>query len=290
MTSLRREILSLFPGIDLLGRTFEEAGYCVVRGPDVLWGGDIRRFEPRAGHYWGVIGGPPCQDFSSLRRTEATGYGLEMLAEFQRCVVTAEPEWWLMENVARVPDLVIHGWHWQRLDVDQGWFCDVTRLRHFQFGSRSGVTLHIDKPDRVTLRGVTREGAALANDSRSFRELCRLQGLLDDFELPGFTREEAKRAVGNGVPLQLGRVIARAVTEAYVTDRVVTLQRTLDGGAEPAWRCACGCGRRLTGKHRYYDFACRKRAQRRRDATQSRDPRDGSSHAPNFSSSSAFQK
>ena len=152
MTTQRRPtgagapILSLFPGIDLLGRAFEEAGYCVARGPDLLWGGDIRRFEPPAGHYWGVIAGPPCQDFSSLRRSELTGYGLEMLAEFRRCVVTAEPEWWLMENVARVPDLVIHGWHWQRLDVNQGWFCDVTRLRHFQFGSRSGVTLHVDKP------------------------------------------------------------------------------------------------------------------------------------------------
>lgn len=39
-------ILSLFPGIDLLGRAFEELGACVVRGPDLLWGGDIRAFSP----------------------------------------------------------------------------------------------------------------------------------------------------------------------------------------------------------------------------------------------------
>ena len=36
-------VLSVFPGIDLLGRAFEEQEYCVVRGPDLLWGGVKRR-------------------------------------------------------------------------------------------------------------------------------------------------------------------------------------------------------------------------------------------------------
>ena len=34
-------MLSLFPGIGLLDMAFEEEGFCVVRGPDLLWGGDI---------------------------------------------------------------------------------------------------------------------------------------------------------------------------------------------------------------------------------------------------------
>src|SRR5713226_9467971 len=59
-------VLSLFPGIGLLDMAFEEEGFCVVRGPDVLWGGDIRRFHPPAGVFAGVIGGPPCQAFSRL--------------------------------------------------------------------------------------------------------------------------------------------------------------------------------------------------------------------------------
>ena len=54
-----RLILSVFPGIDLLGTAFEPEGFCVVRGPDLLWGGDIRRFSRPAGHFCGVIGGPP---------------------------------------------------------------------------------------------------------------------------------------------------------------------------------------------------------------------------------------
>lgn len=54
-------VLSLFPGIGLLDMAFCEEGFCVVRGPDLLWGGDIRKFHPPAGRFDGVIGGPPCQ-------------------------------------------------------------------------------------------------------------------------------------------------------------------------------------------------------------------------------------
>lgn len=285
-----RLILSIFPGIDLLGRAFEEAGFCIVRGPDLLWGGDIRAFDPPAGVFWGVIGGPPCQDFSSLRRSEPTGYGLEMLEQFRRVVTAAQPEWWLMENVARVPDIEIGYYVTQRLDINQVWYCDVTRLRHVQFGSKSGRLLSVTRrrvtdvtvqsvtdvtlPGSVTPvtrrdtgvipRGVTSvEGAALASDSRPFRELCRLQGLPDDFDLPPFLMAEKKRAVGNGVPLPMGRALAQAVIDAY--SNPVVLQRDLAGGVTPAGRCACGCGREVSGKALYYDFSCRKRAQRKRD-------------------------
>lgn len=300
-----RRVLSLFPGIGLLDRAFEESRYAVFRRPDVIWGGDIRRFFPPKGAFDGVIGGPPCQDFSSLRRTEPTGNGLEMLEQFRRIVSTVEPEWFLCENVARVPDIEIPGYHIQRIDVDQKWFCDVSRLRHIQFGSRSGRLLHIDRQvghaaaaarheadsrdllaasgERVLFAGEFEtpgdlvgadepgrviEGAALASDNRPFEELCRLQGLPEGFDLPGMKVEAKKRAVGNGVPLPMGLALARAVTTAYARSEV-TLQRTLDGGSEPHGVCACGCGRRVTGRHRYYDFSCRKRAQRKRDSARS---------------------
>lgn len=50
-------MLSVFPGIDLLGRAFESEGFCVVRGLDLLWGGDVRTFHPPRGVFWGMIGG-----------------------------------------------------------------------------------------------------------------------------------------------------------------------------------------------------------------------------------------
>jgi DNA (cytosine-5)-methyltransferase 1 len=260
-------LLSIFPGIDLLGRAFEEAGFCVVRGPDLLWGGDIRAFHPPPGVFWGVIGGPPCQDFSSLRRSEPTGYGLEMLDQFRRVVTEAQPEWWLLENVARVPNCDVAGYVTQRLDINQSWYCDVTRLRHVQFGSQSGRLLNVSRRvTDVTHRGVT-QGAALANDDRPFRELCRLQGLPDDFDLPPFLAAEKKRAVGNGVPLQMGRALAQAVIEAY-TAPIVT-QLSLEGEIVRVDVCACGCGRVVTRRSKYYDFSCRKRAQRKRDLARS---------------------
>lgn len=266
-------VLSLFPNIGLLDMAFEELGFCVVRGPDVLWGGDIRRFHPPSGVFQGVIGGPPCQDFSSLRRKAPTGYGLEMLEEFAQCVIEAQPEWWLMENVARVPSVTTlqghifaelgHTYAVQRIDINQGWYCDVTRLRHIQFGSKSGRMLQI--PRGKTTPGS--QGAALANDPRSFEELCRLQGLPEGFDLPGFLASEKKRAVGNGVPIPMGRVLAQAVIDAY--SQVFIVQRDLAGQVTPAFVCRCGCGRHVTGKAKYYDYSCRKRAQRKRDAARS---------------------
>lgn len=253
-------VLSLFPGVDLLGRAFEAEGFCIVRGPDLLWGGDIRRFDPPAGVFCGIVGGSPCQDFSQARRAPPTGLGRQLMRQFARVVKAAQPAWWLLENVARAPDLRIAGYGYQRIDVNQGWYCGVSRLRHFQFGSLGGERLDIPRGDPV--RGA--EPAALAHDGRSFRELCRLQGLPDDYDLPGFTVEQKKVAVGNGVPMPMGRTVARAVRRAFSLS--VSGQ---EPPPIPATRrsCACGCGRSVGGKQgrqRYYSAACRKRAERQR--------------------------
>lgn len=253
-------ILSLFPGIGLLDRAFEDAGFCVVRGPDLLWGGDIMKFHPPAGHFWGVIGGPPCQEFSRLRRSPPTGYGLKMLSEFARCVTEATPEWWLMENVDRVVDVTVPGYVTQRLDVDNAWFplAKSRRLRHIQFGSKSGFTIDITSQP---MRDCDLPGAALANDKRSFPELCHLQGLPDDFDLPPFLAEAKKVAVGNGVPVPMGRALAGSIIKAYT---LKTRGKT----------CACGCGRRVTSNSKYAanadgnTQACRKRAERKRKKTE----------------------
>src|SRR5262245_1946498 len=135
IAALRGTVLSLFPGIDLLGRGFEAEGYCVVRGPDPIYGGDIRDFRALPGRFEGVIGGPPCQDFSRARRSAPTGQGVEMLEHFARVVTEAAPAWWLMENVPSVPDVVIPGYSHLRIDLD-ALDCGMaqSRLRHFQYG------------------------------------------------------------------------------------------------------------------------------------------------------------
>jgi hypothetical protein len=76
-------------------RVFEERGFTVVRGPDLLWGDDIRDFHPQPGHFGGIIGDPPCQAFSRLRHILAHhGYQLSpnLIPEFERCVREAQHE------------------------------------------------------------------------------------------------------------------------------------------------------------------------------------------------------
>lgn len=102
-------ILSLFPGLDLLGMAFEQEGFCVVAGPDVCWGRDIRDFHPPEGIFDGVIGGDPCQSHSRLANlVRAKGFEPrfgDLSGEFQRIVEETKPRWFLRENVPRAPDI-----------------------------------------------------------------------------------------------------------------------------------------------------------------------------------------
>ncbi|MBL1294484.1 MAG: DNA cytosine methyltransferase [Thiotrichales bacterium] len=255
-------VLSLFSGIGLLDRAFKEAGFCVVSAGDLILGQDIRNFKAIANKFDGIIGGSPCQDFSTLKRDKGT-YSLEMVDEFMRVVKEAEPSWWLLENVKGVPDVVIDDYSHQRIDINQGWYSDTSRLRHIQFGSKDD--LYLDIP-RGSMEGVE-NSCALASDDRSFRELCYLQGLEDSFDLPDFNVAGKKKAVGNGVPLVIGRVLADAVKIA------TNMSQTIDQGpshkssaADSHERCPCGCKRVLIGRKKYYDSSCRKRAQRKRES------------------------
>lgn len=134
-------VLSIFPGIGILDRGFEEEGFCVVRGPDLLWGGDIRRFHPPAGVFQGVIGGPPCQTFSSLANlVRARGYEPRfgnLIPEFERCVLEAQPEWFLMENVPSAPAAKVAGYGIHSFLFDNVWLGEEQRRRRrFSFGAR----------------------------------------------------------------------------------------------------------------------------------------------------------
>jgi DNA (cytosine-5)-methyltransferase 1 len=241
-------VLSLFPGIDILGRGFENRGFCIVRGPDLLWGGEIRRFHVPADVFPGIIGGSPCQDFSKARRAAPTGEGLELIDEFRRVVMEAAPDWFLLENVPQVPDIVIPGYAVQRFDLHASEVgLNQNRLRHFQYGNRAGLCLRLDRPARRS-RDVD-PCVVASNDRRTWADKCRLQGLPEDFDLPGMTRAGRHRAVGNGVPVQMAEFIALAIMSP-VDPAVVRL-------------CACGCGRPVDGKRRAALAACRQRLHRR---------------------------
>lgn len=248
-----RLVLSIFPGIDLLGRAFEEQGDCVVRGPDLLWGGDVRAFFPPAGSFTGIIGGSPCQDFSAARRSRPTGAGMAMLQEFCRCVECAAPEWFLLENVTQCPDIQPSGYTVQRFFLNAR-ECGSRQHRHrrFQFGSLNGVGLVIPPPipplGPAAPTVMATEGGRKRR--RSWSEFVQLQGLPASFDLPGLPIGMKYRAVGNGVPLEMGRVLAIAIHRRHVTrnERV----------------CVCECGRVPPANAQHHSATCRKRMERRR--------------------------
>jgi len=253
-------VLSLFPGVDLFGEAFRLAGCSVVTGPEKLFGRDIRDFHGVPGRFDLVIGGPPCQDFSSSRRGPPSGLGVEMLRHFLRIVAECDPPAFVLENVPRVPDARLDGYQVQRFDL---WDAECggrqLRCRHFQYGDRRGW---ICRPKRqpVTPRGtvrgaVTRQVAvAMASqpwqNGRSFRDHCRAQGLPGSFRAPGLRKRALWWAIGNAVPLGMGLVAAEAVLAA--------------GPRDHAADCLCGCGRLVSPRAVTATAACRKRMERLR--------------------------
>jgi DNA (cytosine-5)-methyltransferase 1 len=232
-------VLSLFPGIGLLDMAFELEGFCVVRGPDVFWGGDIRRFHPPAGVFDGVIGGPPCQAFSSLvHLVHANGKEVRfgnLIPEFQRCVDEAQPHWFVMENVPAAPPAVVADYFIKAQVLNNRWLGDIQdRKRRITFGNRDRRSIWYDEslfeplayartvtsnsggrgPGQVSSSGTGR-GASGQGHRFTLPDALRLQGLPEDFlaDAP-FTADGKLKAVANGVPLTMGRAIARAVKRA----------------------------------------------------------------------------
>lgn len=248
-------VLSLFPGIGLLDMAFEEEGFCVVRGPDLLWGGDIRRFHPPAGRFDGVIGGPPCQAFSRFRflNPKAGKHG-DLIPEFERIAVRTRPAWFLMENVPAAPEPRVAGYKVHSILLNNRWCphgdvgAEQERVRRFSFGTVAGLRLRpalsaLDaplstqaitgdgrrvpvklggsgrlkatlKPPTVTASDTPGPGRRGKGNYMGWQEKARLQGLPEDFDLPPFTVSAKHTAIGNGVPLPMGRAMAKAVKAA----------------------------------------------------------------------------
>lgn len=224
-------VLSLFPGIGLLDRAFEQEGFCVVRGPDLIWGGDVRLFHPPAGRFDGVIGGPPCQKFSTAARQRPGIKRLNLIPEFERCVFEARPDWFVMENVRGAPIPKVEGCQVNAVLVNNRLFGEEqNRVRRFSFGGMGRLlALQFDPDDIAIFENPVYEYCVTASDhtggnwdnsrrgkGRTWRKMAELQGLPDDFDIPPFKREALGKAIGNGVPLPMGRAVAKAVKRALL--------------------------------------------------------------------------
>jgi DNA (cytosine-5)-methyltransferase 1 len=260
-------VLSIFPGGGLLDHAFSEY-FTVVRGPDKLWGGDIRTFHPPAGCWDGVLGADPCQAHTGLANL-LRAKGLEprfgdLTSEFERVVEAAQPAWFLRENSRNAPDVAPEGYDVSSflldnstLDIGDGTGPEQRRIRRFWFGVKSGQAPELRRymdfalfvlPDTepavcadpravpvarggsgkvkrtrkptVTGRHHSNEmsdatGWSRKEEKRSLGEMLRLQGFPEDWlDHAPFTMEAKRKIVGNGVPLPMGRQLARAIRTA----------------------------------------------------------------------------
>lgn len=271
-------VLSLFPGIGLLDRAFEQAGFCVVSSPDPLRDGSdrsIKNFHAPAGHFAGVIAGSPCQAWSVARRGQVTATEREtaklLIGHGARVILEAQPNWWLWENVPRIPNIKIEGYTHQRFDVNHA-ECGGTMLRrkHFQFGVKKIYNLDGGEyewwnmfgsqlliPRKLALTKPAKTPVGRRSLETTWPELLALFDLPQDFKLPAFTRAGKYLAIRNGVPLKVGTIIATAISN-------------LTAGKQPPVKlCKCGCARAVTGQKQFLATpACRKRMQHRRQGTQ----------------------
>ena len=224
--SVMRLVLSLFPGADLFGKAFEAEGFCVVRGPDKLWGGDVRDFHVPLGRFDGVIGGPPCQVFSEATRngTEA----VDLIPEFARIVREADPAWAIMENVtgAYAP------WNEWESSIIRDWDCGGNTHRTRAFWTL-GMPAVVIPPTREgdpaytvlasswknrgegSYGGCGYEYGLTAQEAADLQGFSELAGAIMDNQSSGVSLRAcevlAVHMLGNGVPLAMGLWVARHV-------------------------------------------------------------------------------
>lgn len=246
-------VLSLFPGADLLGLAFEREGFTVVQGPDVIFGRNIKDFHVPPGRFDGVIGGPPCQMFSRLRHINPNAGAKHgnQIPEFERVVSEAKPQWFVMENVPEAPMPSTPGYNVAQFVVRDVWVGGATsRIRRFTFGTTGPpyefvietLALHEAEPRPAVTASdggrwqpvklvrdgngghkSKRPGAAMLQDrsSRALPQACLDQGLpANFFEQSPLTASGKRHVLGNGVPLPMGRAVARAVKRALGIEAV----------------------------------------------------------------------
>jgi len=217
-------VLSIFPGLDLLGMGFQQEGFYVVMGPDVLFGQSIQDYHVPSGVFEGVIGGPPCQAFSIARGSSKPTQG-NHIPEFERIVSEARPAWFVMENVPNAPLPIVQGYHtsWFFVQAAELGLCH-RRKRRITIGSMSqklifNIRGEMARDPEPCIMATEYNSASAGNrwvkskrfPKRLLPDIAERMGLSRDWDAPALLWEYKYRVLGNGVPLPVARLLAQLI-------------------------------------------------------------------------------
>lgn len=84
------------PAIEIYKKNFEHPIFDIdLSKSEVIE--HIKEFQPNL-----IIGGPPCQDFSSAGKRDETLGRADLTISFAQIIASVKPEWFVMENVSRI--------------------------------------------------------------------------------------------------------------------------------------------------------------------------------------------
>jgi len=130
------------PAVQIYKENFEHPVYEIdLKEPTSIE--SIKNFRPQM-----IVGGPPCQDFSSAGKRDETLGRADLTISYAKIVESVRPEWFVMENVARITKSEVlqealrifkqagYGVSYQVLDAS---LCGVpqTRKRFFWWGTNT---------------------------------------------------------------------------------------------------------------------------------------------------------
>jgi len=211
------KVIDLFCGAGGFSKGFEKQGFEIVLGVDnwqiacdnfklnhknsEIWCRDISSIEakelPEADI---IIGGTPCQEFTSLNLKKQSWRGMINVCHFFRIVHKFKPKYYIMENVIGLNKYLPEYLHKVKLKASD-FGCKTGRRRLF--------TGQFPEPEKTEIN-FNPERTVIAIDNRNLKKEKPKILDLDDLSFKG-TEKEIRQLQANCVPPKLAEAFAKQI-------------------------------------------------------------------------------